>query len=328
MRLSLCIVGCGNHARTVLHDIHDMTEDIELFIASRDVGKAREYCQSFGGSDHFGSYEEAASDPRVDALYFFTPHHLHLDNALLAARNFKHILMEKPIARNIDESNEMIAAAREAGVRLMVAENYRFLPTVVKSKELISKGAIGDVRLIEIHFEGYSQYTGWRAKATHRGGGVFIDGGVHAVDMLVNLGGIPERVYAGAPSQLLDHVEGEDTIFMIGHLPGAGIGLITYSSETPIREGRQMVKVTGTKGQVRFAPFEDKVTLETLHGEDTVIVPEAREGIRRMVREFRDSVLQDREPAMSAEKALIDLAVVLGAYESMASGKEVELTLP
>jgi len=69
-----------------------------------------------------------------------TPHHVHVENALLASLHSKHIMMEKPIARTLDESRKIIAAARDAGVKLMVAENYRFLATVERSKAIIARG--------------------------------------------------------------------------------------------------------------------------------------------------------------------------------------------
>ena len=224
MKLSLCIVGCGAYARKVVGDIHDMTEELELFFASRDADKAREYCEEFGGAGFFGSYEEAAADPRVQALYFFTPHHLHLENALLAERHAKHILVEKPIARTLDESGEMIRAAQRARVKLMVAENYRYLPSVVQAKKLIAKGEIGDVRMIRIEAESFRESTGWRSSADYRGGGGFIDGGIHAVDMLLNLGGFPESAYAATPPKLFAGAEGEDDMVMVGRLPGSAVG--------------------------------------------------------------------------------------------------------
>ena len=60
MRLSLCIVGCGRYARTVLQEIHDMSADLQLFFASRDSQKAQGYCETYGGAGFFGSCEEAA----------------------------------------------------------------------------------------------------------------------------------------------------------------------------------------------------------------------------------------------------------------------------
>ena len=116
------------YAHVVMEYVGDMTDEIEFSFASRDVGKAREYCDQYGGFAHYGSYEDAAKDPRVDAMYFITPHDLHLDNARLAAKHGKHVLMEKPIARTVDESRKLIEATQSAGVTLMVGENFRFDP--------------------------------------------------------------------------------------------------------------------------------------------------------------------------------------------------------
>ena len=74
----------------------------------------------------FGSYEEAAADPRVQAMYICTPHHLHWEQAVMAARAGKHVLVEKPIALTLEEANDIVAEAQRAGVTLMVAENYRY----------------------------------------------------------------------------------------------------------------------------------------------------------------------------------------------------------
>ena len=328
MRLSLCIVGCGKYAKTVLRDIHDMTDELELFFASRDLNKAREYCEAYGGSGYFGSYEEAASDPRVDALYFFTPHNLHLENALLAARHSKHILMEKPLALTIDESTEMMKAASDAEVRLMVAENYRFLPAVQKCKDIIKQGYIGNLRLIQIQAESYRAATNWRTSAEIVGGGSFIDGGIHFVDVLVNLGGFPDRVYAVKPPQVFRNVGGEDGMVLVAHLSDGGVGLINYSTATASTRENHLINVTGTKGFLSFTPYGNEMLLDTQDVRRTIRLPEARRGVRSMLREFRDSIAEDREPLMSGKEGLQDLAVVLGAYESADQGREVSLTQP
>ena len=328
MTLSLCIAGCGRYARTVLQDIYHMTDDLRLFFASRDARKAEAYCKEFGGVDYFESYEQAVSDPRVDAMYFFTPHHVHLENARLAARHSKHVLIEKPIARTVAEAREMVRATQNAGVALMVAENYRFLPAVNRVKEMVGRGDIGDIRLIQIHSESYAEITGWRTRAELMGGGMLIDGGIHFVDILVNLAGLPERVYAVKPRQVLGHVEGEDGAVLTCHMPGGSIGLIGQSWGTPITGRRQQVIVTGTKGELRFSPSGSEITVDSPGGVRTERVADSHPAVQAMVREFKDSVAEDREPLMSGWEAMKDLAVVLAAYESMSRGAEATPELP
>ena len=276
----------------------------------------------------FGTYEEAAMDPRVEALYFVTPHHLHLENAQLAARHGKHILVEKPIARTIPEAREMIRAARHASVRLMVAENYRFLASVDKAKELMSEGAIGELRLIQIQAESHGRPTGWRADAKLNGGGWLIDGGIHFVDALINLGGFPERLYAAMPPRTFAKAEAEDGMVITVHLLGGALGQFNYSGGTPIRGERRQITITGTQGQLSFDAFGSDVFLESREVQRSIRLQGGGRGVTGMMREFRSCVLEDREPVMSGEEGLRDLAVVLGAYRSATQGAEVTLSPP
>ena len=239
MKISMCIAGCGGYAKTVLNDIHDMTDEFDLYFASRDINKASEFNDTYNGKGFFGSYEDAATDSRIQALYFLTPHHTHLDDALMAAGHNKHILIEKPIARTADESAKMIDAARMAGVKLMVAENYRFLPAVEKCKDILASGNIGSLRLVQVQAESYSEPTKWRTNSEQTGGGVFIDGGIHFVDVVMNIGGYPKDVYASTPTQVFRGGQGEDGIVMMANLPDGAVGLINMSRATERREQNQ-----------------------------------------------------------------------------------------
>lgn len=327
-KLSLCIVGCGDYARTVLGELDNAREGLSLYFASRDLAKAREYSDTYSGAGFFGDYEEAASDSRIDALYFLTPHHLHLENALMAARHSKHILVEKPIARNIAESTRMIEAAHNAGIKLMVAENYRFNPAVEMCKQIIDEGGIGKLRLIQILREEYRAPTEWRTNADLTGGGVLIDGGIHAVDMLLNLGGLPERIYAAKLPKLFEDGAGEDGFTITAHLPGGGIGTIIYSSGTPMAGSLYSVSLAGTRGRLSFEPRGSEVTVETPETRRSVRVRSDPRGVRRMLAEFRSSIAEDREPAMSGREGVKDLAIVLAAYRSVTDGSEVTVDVP
>lgn len=327
MKISLCIVGCGGYAKGVLNDVRDMTDVAEFFFASRDIKKAKAYCKQYGGVDYFGSYEEAASDPRVQAMYFFTPHHKHLENVQLAAKHGKDILMEKPIARTMLEAEEIIDTAESAGVKLMIAENFRFDPAVTKAKELIDAGEIGDLRFVDVRSEGYDiSASGWRLDRERTGGGRFIDGGIHYVDVLRNLGGHPEQVYAACHApKIVPGIEGEDGITVTARFAGGLTGLIQYSGGTPIQRKWDEVRATGTRGQLQFGVFGNEVRLETPTGAQVFPVEPAFRGVRRMLREFYDSITEEREPIMSGQEGLNDLAVVLASFQSADTGGAVNL---
>ena len=324
MKLPLCIVGCGAYAETVLGNTTDVAGSFDFYFASRDRDKARSYSERFGGAGYFGSYEEAAASPDVEAMYFLTPHGLHLDNALMAAAHSKHVLMEKPIARTVEEALRMRRAASEAGVKLMAAENYRFLPTVVRAKQLVDSGDVGDLRAVNVTCDWAGDTGGWRKSLEMSGGGSLIDGGIHLVDMLVHLGGMPELLYAAAPPRILDK-EGEDGMAVVAHLAGGAVGTITFSNATRTTRSRVEVVVAGTEGTLVFEPLGDAIERQSLDGGRLEPVG-GLGGSSAMLMEFRASILKDREPAMSANDAIDDLKVVLAAYRSVETRAPVALS--
>ena len=330
MKLSLCIVGCGRYAAVVLNEIHDMNDEFDFYFASRDLSKAKAYCERFGGIDYFGTYEEALSDERVQAAYFFTPHHTHLEDTELAARHGKHVLMEKPIARTIEESQALIRTAQDAGVQLMVAENYRFLHTARRAKSMIETGtlgSIGDLRLIDIKVEAFRPPpTPWRLDASLTGGGSFIDAGIHYIDLIVNLGGMPTQVYAATPTKVHRHTEGEDGLVLLANLPDDAVAVFNFSRATSRNVQHDYVGITGTEGYIEFEPYGREIAFENTLVKRNVRLPEAHRGAREMVREFRDCIQQQRPPEMTGAEAIKDLAVVLAAYRSAAERRHVSLS--
>ncbi|MDA0735385.1 MAG: Gfo/Idh/MocA family oxidoreductase, partial [Chloroflexi bacterium] len=198
MKLGLCIVGCGAFARTFAQGILPLRDRVGLFFASRDLARAQEYSDKFSGAGAFGSYTTAATDPLIDAMYLCTPHNLHLEHVRMAAQAGKHILVEKPIARTLAEGRQIIDAAQQAGVTLMVAENYRFMAPVRECQRLVASGAIGDLRLIQLQEEAPFRPDGWRSQLDLNGGGILIDGGIHKIHFLRYLAGEPASIYAAA----------------------------------------------------------------------------------------------------------------------------------
>lgn len=330
MKLPLCIVGCGRYAANVLTEICDMTCEFDFYFASRDVAKAKAYCERFDGADYFGSYEEALSDPRVQAAYFFTPHHVHLENAQLAARHGKHILMEKPIARTIEESQALVQTAQDAGVQLMIAENFRFLHTTYRAKSMIETGdlgSIGALRLIDIKVEAFRPPSSpWRYDAALTGGGSFIDAGIHYIDLIVNLGGMPTQVYAAAPTKIHRRSEGEDGLVMVANLPNDAVALFNFSRATSRNAEQNHVGITGSKGYIEFEPYGTEIAFENTLVKRNVRLPAAHRGAREMAREFRNCITEDRPPLMTGSEAIKDLAVALAAYRSAAESRHVPLS--
>lgn len=325
LKLRLCVVGCGNFARTFARAMGALRDEVELVFASRDLSRAEAYARRFNGSRAFGSYEEAASDDRVDAMYLCTPHHLHREHAVMAARGGKHILVEKPIARTLEEGQEIVSQAQQLGVTLMVAENYRFMPTVRCAKQLIESGTIGALRSVQLQEEAFFRPDQWRNNRALNGGGVLIDGGIHKVDILIYLVGMPEHIFAAALPPGLADVEAEDGLVMMSRNPSGVVGVINHSWTSVKLPVPPWVAVNGTGGRIFFEVGGLWVKVDDGSKERTLRFEDHRDGLAPMVREFRDSIAERREPLTGGAAGLDDLLVVLKTYESMRRGVSLSI---
>src|SRR2546422_11413736 len=126
--MALVVLGCGWIARR--HAAAARRLRLPLIFASRDPARARAYAREFAGVAAYGDYAEALRDPRARAALVCTPHDRHLDDVLAALAAGRHVLVEKPLARTLEEADRMIDAAARAGRGLMTAENFRFMPAL------------------------------------------------------------------------------------------------------------------------------------------------------------------------------------------------------
>jgi len=317
MKPSICIIGCGEHAERVLSE-KDQSAEFNLYFASRDRDKAKAYSDKYKGLDYFEDYTQALTDNRIDAAYFLTPHDLHLSNVQLAAKNGKHVLMEKPIARNLEEALAMVSEAKRNNIKLMIAENYRYLPTIKSVKEILDKGTIGNMISIEIESKGYNPVSGWRLDKDATGGGRFIDGGIHYIDILLNLGGLPTRLYAQATKTRLPNLQAEDTVIMIANLPNKVIGLINHATGAPQNTRYDNVLISGTVKQLSFNPFDNEILVMSEKDQEKIKLNKGGSGFKEMLDDFRKYITNSsHKTIVSNEEAINDLAVVLATYESM-----------
>lgn len=321
----MCVLGCGSFAAVFARAMAAMSEEVDLYFASRDLARAREYRSRFGGLDAFGSYEAAVADPRVEAVYVCTPHHLHREHASLGFHAGKHVLAEKPIAGTLADAQAMVREAASAGVTFMVAENFRFLPPVQEAKRLIDQGHVGRLRLIQLHEQFPFKPGGWRSRAELNGGGVLIDGGVHKLSAVAYLVGQPNEVYAREVPPSQPGLEAEDGTVVMTRDAGGAVGLINHSWSVVPPTPHSWVSISGTEAMLYFEPGRPWLRVTDARSETTVPLEEFGNGLVPMVREFRHSISEGRPPAMTGDDGMADLRLVLAAYESMETGLPVSV---
>src|ERR1043165_5926234 len=154
--------------------------------------RQRRFARQFSAKT-YDTVEELCADPDVEIVYVATPHQLHARHAVTAARNGKHLLVEKPMALTLDDCAAMIAAARQAGVHLIVGHSHSFDAPIARTRDLIASGAYGAVRMI--HALNYTDYLYRPRRAeeldTAQGGGAIFNQAAHQVDIVRLLGGGP-----------------------------------------------------------------------------------------------------------------------------------------
>jgi len=164
---------------------------VRLVAAADPRTEARRRFESEFGAPSYATVEALCDDADVDAVYIATPHALHAAHAVAAARKGKHALVEKPMALTLRDCEAMIAAAREAGVTLIVGHSHSFDAPIARTRELIAGGSYGQLRMITaLNYTDFLYRPRRREELdTARGGGVVFSQGVHQVDVVRLLAG-------------------------------------------------------------------------------------------------------------------------------------------
>jgi phthalate 4,5-cis-dihydrodiol dehydrogenase len=183
--LCLGVIGLGR-AFTLMLPTLSRHPLVRLVAATdrRPEARAR-FAQDFS-TKSYDTAEALCTDPAIQAVYVASPHQFHVEHVKLAARHGKHVLVEKPMAPTVAECREIIAAAREAGVHLLVGHSHSFDRPYLRTRELIESGRYGRVKMVNaLNFTDFL-YRPRRPEEldTRLGGGVVFSQGAHQVDVV------------------------------------------------------------------------------------------------------------------------------------------------
>lgn len=260
------IVGTGHIANKFAKAVTKVEDSNLLAVASRTLDKAKEFGTEYGAKKFYGSYEEMAADPEIDAVYISTPNTMHMENTLLFLKNKKAVLCEKPIAMNSEETKKMIDCARENGVFLMEAMWTRFLPVLKMAKEAVINGVIGDVKCVTANF-GYALPEGYpdtgRLIGKELGGGALLDIGIYPLSFANWIMGKPKKIQ----SMIVNYHTGVDltTAMQLMYEHGEmAILFCTFSADI-----ETAARIYGTKGSIYLPKFYmgEEITIELQTGE-------------------------------------------------------------
>lgn len=195
-RLRWGILGPGGIAALMTHDLQLVGAPV-VAVGSRSHERATEFAERFGIPNRHGSYDDLVADPEVDVIYVSTTQNAHAEHAILALNAGKHVLLEKPYTITGAEAQAVVDAAEANGVAVLEAMWTRFLPHMVRIREVIEAGTIGELRsIVATHEQELASRPGSRLVDPARGGGALLDLGIYPVALAWDLLGAPESTTA------------------------------------------------------------------------------------------------------------------------------------
>jgi predicted dehydrogenase len=251
--INAAIVGLGWWGKTLVESVQGTSHDIQFVAGSSRAASPELKAFAEAQKLHLHeSYDAVLADPSVQAVVLATPHSLHPQQVVAAARAGKHVFCEKPFALTRSDAESAVAATTAAGVTLGLGYNRRFHPEMTKLRERIRSGALGTVLHVEatMTFPNglFLKPDAWRADSHETPCGALTPMGVHAIDGMIDLCGPIDHVYCQSFRRVVE-VDSDDTTSMLFRMTEGMSGYLGTMTATGPGFSFQ---VFGSKGSVRL----------------------------------------------------------------------------
>lgn len=352
-KLKVCIVGCGRIATLNALGYKDNADAYIYAVCDISKKKAKESAQEWHAEKVYTDYNDVLKDPNIDIVELLIPHHLHCKMTIQACEAGKHVSVQKPMAMNLNEADQMIEASKKAGVKFRVYENFVFYPPYVKAKELLDAGEIGEPISIRIKLNAGGRLdTGWKipidawrwrmSEKKCGGGPLVFDDGYHKFSIAKYLMGDVEKVKAWIDrTDVIPGLFHEDAPAMImwkyKKAKKYGIMDVVFSKDMYIDSDYygcdERVEITGTKGVLWVTRCTAKMlkipTLIVYKDGEVTKYSDLRDdwadSFIDATKHFVNAVKNDTELKLSGEDGREVLRFTLAALESSKQNREILL---
>jgi predicted dehydrogenase len=306
------LIGAGDIVRRrVAAALRDAAASELVAVSRARAELAAIFAKEVGARRWHADWRALVADPGVTAVYVATPVHLHAEQTIAAAESGKHILCEKPMAMTAAECDRMIAACRANGVTLGIAYYRRFYPVVVRVKEIIDSGEIGQPVLAQLnafeYFDPAPDYPrAWLLQPEIAGGGPMMDFGCHRIEVLLNLFGHVRRTAALTANVVFDRAV-EDTASVLMRFDKGPCTSVTVSHA--VRERQDTLYIFGTRGSIHIDDLNAGDLRVRTDVDRSESHPPAANLHQPLVEDFVDAVRTGREPAVTGELGRVVAAI-------------------
>ncbi len=337
-RVGFALVGLGRLAvENILPAFAECKHARPVALVSGDPAKMAALAAQYGIAPQacydYAGFARIRDNPAVEAVYVVTPNALHRDGVVAAARAGKHVLCEKPMAADVVQAREMVAACRTADRKLMIAYRCQYEKTNVELAKRVRAGEFGPIQLIDaVNTQNQGDPTQWRQVKRLSGGGSLPDVGLYCLNTTrALLGEEPVEVHASIHSPTDDprFAEVESTVSFTLRFPSGAIA--NCASSYSAHEFRNL-RVLGPSGsgeiENAFAYEGQRLRLSRRDGmaEASVELSIGRKNQFSLeIDHFAQCVRSGAEPRTPGEEGLQDQVLMAAIYESARTGRPVRL---
>jgi len=336
----VAIIGCGGITERRHGPVWSAMKDKAKIVALCDVSPERISLMgetlNVTAEHRYTDYQQMLDKEELDIVDIATPHGFHEEPAVAAAQYGAHVVLEKPIARTVEEADRMIAVAAKNKVKLAVAHNQIFTPACRETLRIISEGVIGEPFLIRTegigsrHVVGRGKNQNWRITQAGGGGGALIDNGYHQLYRIRAWMNSPVKRVMAKVGTFFHDIEVEDLALLLLEHENGGITSLQTGWCAP-SGAAGMEEIFGRKGSIRFGqsgPTPISIwTTETKSWEKPELETEEpdRLGFPTFLQRYVEAIEKDGPVPVSGEDSREILNIVTAAYESGRTGKAIEL---
>ena len=313
------LIGCGDISKKrVAPGLRDAKNSRLISVNRSDFSKTESFAKEFGAEKWIKDWKDLISDSDINAVYIATPVYLHAEQTIAAAEAGKHVLCEKSMAMNTAEADKMLDACRANNVKLGIAYYRNLYPAVDRIKDIIAAGEIGKiVHLQSNNFENFNRQPGepryWLLENEKSGGGPMMDMGCHRIEVFTNIAGDVSQIKS-FNDNIVYKREVEDSSIAHFRFENGATGILTSSHAA--KEAKDTLDIYGSEGSIHVPVLnEGTITVISSNGTRTEKHPNHPNVHQPLIEDFIQSVLQNREPAVSGEMARAVTKILDKIYE-------------
>ena len=339
----VAIMGAGFIADIHAESYKRFVKDAQVVaVYTRDLEKAQAFAEKYGIEKWYDDIDKLLADCECDVVDICLPNFMHADACIKAAKAGKHVIVEKPLAMTLEEADAMIEACKEAGKKLMYAEELCFAPKYERVRALVEAGAVGKVYMLKQSEKHSGPHSAWFYDVKLSGGGVLMDMGCHALAWFrwMNKGAKVKSIFAQMNTVLHKAItKGEDNMVAVIEFEN---DVVCVAEDSWARHGGMddRIEVYGDKGVSYADLFQGNSALTySLEGYDyaaekaglttgwsfTAYEEAFNQGYPHELEHFIKCVRENKEPLVTGEDGRAVLEMIYACYAAAKEGRKIML---